>query len=70
MLLPEWKKILRKAWSVRLLLVATVLSALEAGVQYYLTGTAPLLATGAALLSLAAGVSRVIAQPKSMGTDA
>lgn len=68
-LLPNWKRVMRRAWSVRFSLLATALSAAEAGVQYWLTGTPPPLAIGATLLSLSAGVARVVAQPRTMGSD-
>lgn len=67
-LIPDWRLVLRKAWSVKFSLLATVLSAAEAGVQYWLTGTPPMLAIGATVLSLGAGLARLVAQPKTMGT--
>lgn len=65
-LIDDWRTVLRRAWSVRFALLGAALTAAEAGVQYYLTGTPPLLAIGATVLTLAAGVARVVAQPRSM----
>lgn len=64
-LLSDWKRILRKAWSVRLALLSSVLSASEFAMQYL----APEHASGAfaltaGVVSLAAAVARLVAQPK------
>ena len=34
MLIPDWKRVLRKAWSVRLMAVASILSGCEAVLPY------------------------------------
>jgi uncharacterized membrane protein YccC len=62
-LLPDWKRLLRKAWSVKLSLLAGTLSAAEVGI-YLVASTRPTpwLALGAALMSLAAAVARIVAQ--------
>lgn len=62
-LIEDWKRQFPKLWSVRLALLAAVLSGLEVGVTFYLTGKPPMIAAGAMLVSIAAAVSRVVAQP-------
>ena len=65
MLLPNWKTIVRKAWSVRLILAAGLLSGVEAALPY--VGLEHMLPRGAfSLLSLfvtaGAFMARIIAQ--------
>lgn len=64
MLLPDWKILIRRAWSVRLSLLAALASAGEAAWQLYLDARPSILIVGTALISLGAAVSRLIAQPK------
>lgn len=64
-LLPDWRRIVRRAWSVRLALVSGVLSAIEVALPYI----APMqpsrrFAAAAAALALAAAIARIVAQPK------
>lgn len=63
-LLPEWRQIVRYAWSIRLIALAVALSALEAAVPIYLPGLVPhgVLAIAAAVVTTLAGFSRLIAQ--------
>lgn len=68
-LLDNWRSVVRYAWSFKLTLLAGVISSLDAGVQYYLTGNPPLVSIGAALLSFGALIARVIAQPELSGSD-
>lgn len=35
-LLPEWRRILRKAWSVRLMIVAGILTGIEAVLPFFM----------------------------------
>lgn len=63
-LISDWKAILKRAWSIKLTLAAGLVSAVDAGVSYYLTGSPPLVSIGAALLSFGAAIARVIAQPE------
>lgn len=65
--IDDWKRQFPKLWSVRLSLLAAVLSALEVGVNLYATGSAPLIASGAMFVSLASAIARVIAQPSITG---
>ena len=69
-LLPDWKRIWRKAWSVRLTLAAAVLSSAEAAWQTYTTGQPPLIVCITAAVSVAAALARIVAQDKTMGRDA
>lgn len=62
-LLPEWRQIIRHAWSVRLMLLAVALSALEAALPYLpLPIPHGLAAALASIVALAAGFSRLVAQ--------
>lgn len=62
-LLPEWRQILRHATSVRLMLLACLLSAVEAALPYLpLPMPHGVFAGLAAVLSIAAPAARVIAQ--------
>jgi hypothetical protein len=61
---PEWRKLIRKAWSIRLALLSASLSTLEGVLQY----VAPTQASGrfallAGAVGLAAAVARIVAQP-------
>jgi hypothetical protein len=57
-------RIWSRLWSVRLALLAAVLGALDVGLAYYAPDHAsPLYAAGAALVSFAAAVARIVAQP-------
>lgn len=64
-LIDEWQWVLRRAWSMRLALLAALLSAAEVGVNIL----APSFPTGrfaalAAVVSLAAAVARLCAQKR------
>jgi hypothetical protein len=61
--IDDWKRQFPKLWSVRLSLLAGLAGAVESGYQIYLTGQPPLIALSATLLSLAAAIARIIAQP-------
>lgn len=62
--LSDWRWLLRRAWSVRLALLAAVLSAIEIFVQLLAaTRPTPWFAMAAALTSLAAALARIVAQP-------
>jgi len=56
-----------KLWSVRFALLAAFASAVEAGMNLYASGTAPLLVVAAGLTSLGAAIARVVAQPSVTG---
>ena len=64
-LLPEWKQLIKGAWSFRLASLSALLSAAEFGVQYLAPEhTSMGFALGAAVLSFAAAVARIVAQPE------
>lgn len=64
-LLPDWKRVARKAWSVKFALMAAVLGAAEVGVQLFAAvRPTPYLAMAAAVCSLAASIARLVAQPR------
>lgn len=64
-LVPEWKRILFKAWSVRLAMISAVLSAAEFALPYIApAASSRRFAALAAVVSLAAAVGRIVAQPK------
>lgn len=64
-LLDDWKAVARRAWSMRLIALSFVLSALEVALPY-LDGHFPrgTFAVLAGLVSLAAAVARLVAQPE------
>lgn len=67
-LLPDWRRVARKTWSVRLALLSALLGAAEVGVQLFAAvRPTPWMAMAAALCSMAAGVARLVAQPKMHG---
>lgn len=61
-LIKNARRIWYRLWSVRLSMLAALLAAIESVFSYWTTGHAPLIVAGAGLFSLAASVSRVIAQ--------
>lgn len=63
-LIKDWKRKFPRLWSVRLALLAGVLSGIEAGFNLYATGSTPIIALGAMVVSLSAAVARIVAQPK------
>ena len=64
-LVSDWRRILLKAWSVRLILIATALNGLGA-VWFVLADNVPewLFILGGVLLPLAALVARLVDQPR------
>lgn len=66
-LIFEWKRAIKRFWSFRLAILSAVLSAAEVGVQIWQPDGIPsgMFAGIAGLVSLAAGVARIIAQPKA-----
>lgn len=57
-----WKEVLRRAYSIRLSLIAAFFSAVEVGFQYYTTGQPAYVAMAAVALSLSSAFSRLFAQ--------
>ncbi|MDQ0510864.1 DUF7940 domain-containing protein [Ancylobacter amanitiformis] len=69
-LVPDWRRVLLRAWSVRLLLLAGLLSGLEAALPIiggYLPISPGVLASVTVLVVAGAFVARIVAQPKSLG---
>jgi hypothetical protein len=70
--LPEWRRILKRAWSVRLNAAAIVLTGLEVAVPY-LDGILPiprgLFGGLAGLVSMAAIYARIVQQNNLKGTQ-
>lgn len=69
-LIEDWKLVLAKAWSMRLILLSSLLSGLEAAMPLITDFFQPLgiippgtFAILAVLVSAAAGISRLVAQP-------
>lgn len=64
-LLSDWKKILKKAWSVRLVLLSGLLSGVEIILPLYIDSLPRgIFATLSILTAVGATVARVVAQPK------
>lgn len=64
-LLADWKTVLRKAWSVRLLLVAAALSAIEVGLTFvreFLPVPPGWFAVASIAITFAALYARLVAQ--------
>lgn len=66
-LIDDWRTVLRKAWSIRLVLLVALLGALELVLPMF----ADLIprawyAVATVVLALVAAVARVVAQPRSM----
>lgn len=66
--IDDWKQMFPRLWSVRLALLAAILSAFEVGFNLFATGTAPVIAVIAMLVSLCAAFARVVAQPAVTGS--
>ena len=64
-LLPEWKRIARKAWSFRLTVLAAALAGAEMALPYVsdLFPSRVFLALSMAV-TIGAAISRIVAQPK------
>lgn len=68
-LIQDWRRKFPRLWSVRLSLLAALLSAFEVGMNLWLTGRPPLIVIGAGLFSLCAAIARVISQPRLTNED-
>jgi hypothetical protein len=64
-LLPDWKRLLRKAWSIRLVVLCGLLSGCEVVLPLFVD-TIPrnLFAALSIVSAIAATIARVVAQPK------
>lgn len=63
-LIQNWRRKFPRLWSVRLSLIAALLSAVEVALNLWLTGKPPLIVVGAGLFSLCAAIARVVSQPR------
>ncbi|WP_128827878.1 hypothetical protein [Achromobacter mucicolens] len=68
-LIQNWRQKWPRLWSVRLALVAALLSAVEVAMNVWLTGKPPLIVIGAGLFSLCAAIARVVSQPRLNDED-
>jgi hypothetical protein len=62
-LIQDWRRIMFKLWSVRLALIAALLSALACGVSIYEDGRSWMVSGIVFVVNIASGFSRVVAQP-------
>ena len=68
-LVRDWRRVLKRAWSLRLIVLATIFSGLEVAVQFLQDDFEPLFPKGvfaiiAGVVSIAAFVARLMAQKK------
>lgn len=64
-LIDDWRRIIRRAWSVRFAALAAVFSVVEAAMPFLLPAFPPHVAASiAALMAVLSLVSRLVAQPK------
>lgn len=71
-LVANWRRVLKRAWSVWLITLSLVLSAAEVGISVFSDDPPIPRATFAALamaVTIAAAVARIIAQPELHGDD-
>lgn len=71
-LVADWRRVLRYAWSARLILLAAVLSGIEVAlplVAGFVSVPAGIFATLSFLVTVAAFVARIVAQPKMKAED-
>lgn len=63
--IDNWKAVAKKAWSMRLIALSTILSAIEVAIPY-LDDTMPrgMFAVLAGFVSVAAAMARLVAQPE------
>lgn len=69
-LIDDWRNVARKAWSIRLVLLAAALGGVELALPLFMDAVPRHVFTALSILvSIGAAVARLVAQPKSMGTD-
>lgn len=68
-LIEDWQAVLGKAWSMKFSILAAILGGLEVGVQFVQPAGVPngVFAGIASAVSLAAGISRLVAQKELSG---
>ena len=65
-LLPDWKRLLRKAWSVRLMVLAAVLSGVEVALPFFSSTVPPGAFAAASFVVVAAAFAARLVAQKSM----
>jgi len=69
-LLANWKDVLRRAWSVRLIVLAAILSGIEAALLFLPLPVPPgTFALLTCIVTMAAFVARIMAQKNLSGDD-
>lgn len=69
-LVDDWHVIIKKAWSIRLMIMAAILSGLEFIIPLVTPATpSGWFAAGAFVISIAAFIARFIAQPRMRGLN-
>jgi hypothetical protein len=64
-LLPEWKRVVRRAWSVRLSIIAAILSGVEVVLPLFVDAMPRNLFASLSFLAIVgATLARVVAQPR------
>lgn len=62
-LIADWRHLWFRLWSVRLSLVAALASSGEAAFQWWALGKPSMIVIAAAMISLGAGIARIVSQP-------
>lgn len=69
-LIPDWKRVLRRAWSVRLSLLGAALGGVEMALPLFSDAFPRNVFLVLAMVVMVGGaVARLVAQPKTMGGD-
>lgn len=69
-LIDEWRRIVRKAWSFRLALLAAALGGVEMALPLFSDAVPRHVFLSLSILTtVGAALTRIVAQPKSLGTD-
>lgn len=69
-LLPDWKRVLRKAWSVRLTLLGAAFAGVEMALPLFSDAFPRHVFLALSIgVTVAGTVARLVAQPKTMGAD-
>lgn len=66
-LIDDWKKQFPRLWSVRMSLASALATGAETGMNLYANNTPRPLVIAACIVSIAAAIFRIIAQPKVTG---
>lgn len=72
-LLPDWKRVLKRAWSIRFMALSCLFSGIEIGLPYtrgWFTVNDGVFGVLAAIATMLAFITRLLAQPGQENTDA